>query len=123
MRSRASCRARYAAVLVAFTFVGLAACAAADQITIADRRNASFTVSKGSQLTIVLQTIGSGEYESPPAVSSQSVQFLGVSQAAFAVPAGPTQEFRFQAVSVGQAVIVFQHSGSNPAVTDTIVVR
>jgi hypothetical protein len=122
MRSRTTCRARRAGVLVAFAFLGLAACAA-DQITIADRRNASFTVSTGSQLTIVLQTIGPGAYQSPPAVSSQSVQFLGVAQAALAVPAGPTQEFRFQAVSAGQAVIVFQHTGSNPMVTDTIVVR
>ena len=122
MSSRFNCRVRYGGALVALAFMGVAACAA-DEITLASGRDESRTVSRGSQLTIVLQTVGPGEYQSPPTVSSPSVQFLGVSYATVSVPAGPTQLFHFQAVSVGQAVIVFQHSGSNPIVTDTIVVR
>jgi hypothetical protein len=39
------------------------------------------------------------------------------------VPAGPTQRFRFEAVSQGVAVIVFHHTGQSPTIEDTIIVH
>lgn len=122
MRSIFACRVRRGRVLVALSLVSAAACGA-DSITLTDRRSASYTVDKGTQLTIELGTVGSGSYQSPPSVSSPSVEFLGESPGPVAVPSGPIQEFRFKAVSAGRAVIVFQHTGSNPTVTDTIIVR
>lgn len=119
---RTDYRIRRALVLLAFAVIGMAACRA-DAITFVGRGNRSFVVAKGADFTIVLQTIGPGEYGSPPTVSSTSVRFIDVSQATVEVPAGPTQQFRFQAVSSGQAVIGFQHSGFDPPVSDTVVVR
>src|SRR6266851_1748118 len=50
----------------------------------------------GDEVDITLQTIGPGQYASPT-VSSPAVRFLGVSEVGPAIPAGPTQLFRFQA--------------------------
>ena len=83
----------------------------------------SVTVPAGDQFTVTLQTIGPGEYSSPPTVSSGAVQFIDVGQVTPVVPAGPTQRFRFDAVSRGKAVIVFQHTGNNRTVEDTVDVR
>ncbi len=122
MEVRTHYRGRRRHALAAFALVGIAACHAS-ATTVTGPAKGSFAVSRGSDFTLVLQTVGPGEYASPPAVSSGSVHFLGVSQAAATVPAGPTQEFRFHAASVGQAVIVFQHTGSNPPIADPILVR
>jgi hypothetical protein len=108
-------------VLLSSALLGVAACGA-DNIMVTRARDSSITIARGSQLTIVLQTIGPGHYATP-AVSSPVVQFLSETSAGVAVPSGPTQEFHFQAVNAGRAVVVFQHTGSNPSVTDTIVVR
>ena len=77
----------------------------------------------GQELDVTLQTIGPGEYESPPAISTSSLRFLNAALVAPYVPAGPTQQFRFRGVSRGQAIITFVHSGTNPTVTDTVEVR
>jgi len=92
-------------------------------VSIVGSTSQSLTVPTGKQFTVTLQTIGPGEYSSPPAVSSAAVRFLDVAQASFAVPAGPTQRFRFEAASRGKAVIVFQHTGNNRTVEDTVDVR
>jgi Na+-transporting NADH:ubiquinone oxidoreductase subunit NqrF len=83
----------------------------------------SLTVPAGKQFIVTLQTIGAGEYSSPPSISSTAVRFLDVAQASFVVPAGPTQEFRFAATARGQAIVVFQNTGMTPTVQDTINVR
>ena len=88
----------------------------------------SVAASVGDEIDITLQTVGFGEYASPPEVSSSAVQFLSVGQASVTVPAGPTQIFRFRAVAPGQAIVVFTHTGqvppvSYPNVVDTLVVR
>lgn len=77
----------------------------------------------GQNLDLKLQTIGPGEYASPPAISSPAVRFLGVSLIGPAVPAGVTQRFSFQAVAPGSAIILFHHTGQNPMVEDTVEVR
>ena len=77
----------------------------------------------GDELGIKLQTVGPGEYSSPPAITGSAVRFLGVALVGPYVPAGPTQVFRFKAVALGQAIIQFEHTDRNPAVNDTVVVR
>jgi hypothetical protein len=116
---------RTRARLIAIALVCLAGCGAAapTAVVLTGSGSRSYSVDTGTDFTIRLQTIGPGAYESPPGVSSSIVRFLDVSQAAFAIPAGPTQLFRFHAASSGQAIIVFSHSGNNPVVTDTIAVR
>jgi hypothetical protein len=116
---------RTRARLIAVALMTVAGCGAATptSVILTGSGSRSYSVDTGTDFTITLQTIGPGAYESPPAVSSSIVRFLDVSQAAFAVPAGPTQLFRFHGVSSGQAIIVFSHSGDNAVVTDTIVVR
>ena len=77
----------------------------------------------GQELHVTLQTIGPGEYESPPSVSSPSLRFVSVALVSSRVPAGPSQQFRFVGEARGQAIVVFRHSGNNPTVTDTVYVR
>jgi len=72
--------------------------------------------------TITLETVGTGEYISPPRISSPAVQFMVV------VPGppgsdGPTQKFRFLAAQSGTAVITFLHNGQSPSIQDTVIVQ
>ena len=60
---------------------------------------------------------------SPPLVSSGAVRFLDVRLVTPSVPAGPTQQFRFEAVGRGVAVIIFHHTAQNPTIEDTVNVR
>ncbi|MDP1859567.1 MAG: hypothetical protein Q8K82_12905 [Gemmatimonadaceae bacterium] len=80
-------------------------------------------VALDQELRIRLQTIGPGEYVSPPTVTGPALLFVSVGVVGPSVPAGPTQEFRFRAVSRGQAIIEFHHTQSNPVVSDTVIVR
>lgn len=92
-------------------------------VSIKGSTSQSLTVTAGTPFSVTLQTIGPGEYISPPTVSSGAVHFLDVSLVSPYVPAGPTQRFRFDATARGKAIIVFQHTGNNRAVEDTIDVR
>ena len=92
-------------------------------VSIVGNTSQSLTVSDGNQFSVTLQTIGPGEYSSPPTVSSGAVHFIDVAQASPVVPAGPTQRFRFKATTRGTAIIVFQHTGNNRTVEDTVDVR
>ncbi len=82
----------------------------------------TISIEAGRELELTLQTIGPGEYVSPPAVSSATVRFLDVRQGT-PVPAGATQVFRFEAVAPGVAVVVFHHKLQGPAIEDTILVH
>ena len=73
----------------------------------------------GDEVDITLQTIGPGQYANPT-VSSPAVRFLGVSLVGPAIPAGPTQLFRFQAAAAGQAIIAIQGAPHNPAFAVTL---
>ena len=107
--------------LIAIAILGLAGCDGLAEFT--GPGNQSFVVGNGAAFTITLQTIGFGQYDAPPVISSPIVRFVEVSQAAVVVPAGPTQVFRFQAVGTGEAIIVFRNSAQNRSVADTILVR
>ena len=88
----------------------------------AGERNRRVAARVGEQIDITLQSIGPGEYASPPALSSSAIVFLDVGYCGN-LPAGVTQCFHFRAAAPGQAVLVFTHSGFNPSVQDTVDVR
>jgi hypothetical protein len=67
-------------------------------------------VAVGQELDLICQTIGPGEYESPPTVSSSSLQFLDATLLSPNLPSGLTQLFRFKGAVPGQAIVVIHHS-------------
>ena len=97
----------------------LAACAP-EPVAVRGSQGQTLSLPVGQELDVTLQTVGPGEYESPPLVSSSALRFLNVGLISPYVPAGPTQQFRFKGEAPGQAIVVFQHSGNNPAVSDTV---
>ena len=114
---------RYLASIIVIAFV--VACGSDNPvgISITGSTSRTFAVPAGFQFSVTLQTIGPGEYSSPPAVSSSAVQFRDMSQVIPVVPAGPTQRFRFLAVAPGSTVVRFTHTDRNPMVEDTVLVR
>jgi hypothetical protein len=83
----------------------------------------TINVNVAEEFRIRLQTIGPGEYRSPPEVSGTAIRFVDVTHPTWNVPAGQTQLFGFQAVTRGQAIVRFRHSGQSPELVDTVVVR
>jgi hypothetical protein len=120
VRSRAL---RYLASIIVIAFV--AACGSDNPvgISITGSTSRTFTVPSASQFSVTLQTIGPGEYSSPPALSSSAVQFRDMADVCPCVPAGPTQRFRFLAVGPGSAIVRFTHTDRNRMVEDTVLVR
>jgi hypothetical protein len=87
-----------------------------------DSHGETISVISSEVFSITLETIGTGEYISPPRISSSAVQFLTVISGDPG-PQGPTQRFRFQAVQSGRAAITFLHNGQSPTVQDTVIVQ
>ena len=114
---------RRVAAIVVITL--LASCGSDNPVAISITGDTSrtFTVPAGSQFSVTLQTIGPGEYSSPPSLSSSAVQFRDVADVSPYVPAGPTQRFRFLAVAPGSTIVRFTHTDRNPMVEDTVLVR
>jgi hypothetical protein len=119
-RSRAL---RYLGSIIVIAFV--AACGGDNPagISITGSTSRTFTVPPGFQFSVTLQTIGPGEYSSPPILSSSAVQFRDMADVCPCVPAGPTQRFRFLALGPGSAIVRFTHTDRNPTVEDTVLVR
>jgi hypothetical protein len=113
---------RPASIRVAVLAVMTLSCRPDSVVSITDTASRTVTVSVGQTLEITLQTVGPGEYQSPPTISSDIVRFVDVTLVD-PVPAGATQRFRFATTARGTAVISFRHSGMSPAVDDTVVVR
>lgn len=110
--------------LAALVGVGAVGCHADDSVALqASERNRRVTAAVGAPIEITLQTIGPGEYVSPPTISSPAVAFLDVVGCGDPIPAGSTQCFHFRAAARGQAIIAFTHSDRNPIVQDTVDVR
>jgi hypothetical protein len=80
------------------------------------------SIAVGLEFGIRLSTHGPGEYVSPPTVSDSVIRFLDMTYVGPNNPGGPTQLFRFKAVSRGRSVITFQHSAGAYSVTDTVTV-
>ncbi|MEP6571192.1 MAG: hypothetical protein ABJD11_00800 [Gemmatimonadota bacterium] len=94
-----------------------------DTTGLTNAQSGSYSIALGGTLAITLQTVGPGEYSSPPEISGASVLFTGVAEVGPAVPAGPTQAFSFVGVKRGRAIVTFGHTGANIAVVDTIDVH
>ena len=80
-------------------------------------------IAVGQELDLTFQTIGPGEYESRPSISSSSLQFLDVTAFRPAPRAGLAQRFRFKGAIPGQAIVVIHHSGNSPVIRDTVNVH
>jgi len=123
-RNRPLRQCRIATALVAACMTaGMLACH--DTVAILEPTDSShrLSVRVGQRVEIVLQTIGPGEYASPPRIAPAVVDFLDVGPDGFPNPGGPRQRFRFRAAAPGEAVITFTHTGFNATVQDTITVR
>ncbi len=75
----------------------------------------------GQPIEITLQTIGSGQYDSPQ-ISCWAIRFEGFKKPPCQNPGGPTQVYRFRAAAGGTAQVRIPHTASNPAFTVTIQV-
>ena len=102
--------------------VALAACSP-EPLSVKGAESRNFTVSRGQELEVILSTVGPGQYDSLPQVSSPALRYLDMSFVGPYTPAGPTQRFRFQAESAGLVTIVFGRSDARPAVVDTVEIQ
>ncbi len=102
---------------------GLLSEACSDPLEVNGAPPRTLALQVGQEVDMRLQTVGPGEYSSPPTISSSAVRFLGASVVGPYVPAGPTQVFRFMAVARGQAVVTFHHTDDDPEVRDTMNVH
>jgi hypothetical protein len=75
------------------------------------------------EIDLTLQTIGPGQYDERPSVSSPAVVFSKVSILTPQNPGGPRQLFQLTAVAAGHAVISIPHTGQNPRFEVTVDVR
>jgi hypothetical protein len=79
----------------------------------------------GQEIRVTLGTIGPGNYGDPQ-ISSSAVRFLNMTYPKEQNPGGPTQVYRFEAMSAGRAQIHIPHEGGFPVPRDpftlTIVV-
>jgi hypothetical protein len=69
------------------------------------------------KIDITLQSIGPGEFTSPPEIDSDHVKFIDVTLPSAQDPAGPTQTFHFEAASPGSAAIMIRHTDPGPLFT------
>jgi hypothetical protein len=81
------------------------------------------SVGLGDEIDLTLQTIGPGQYDEHPSVSSLAVVFSKVSILTPQNPGGPRQLFQFTAVAAGHAVISIPHTSQNPRFEITVDVR
>ena len=112
--------------IATFAFLaGATACVLNGPTTVYANGSVSQTIkaAKGAEVHVTLQVIGPGIYDSVPSVSSSNVKFLDESEVFPAVPAGPTQLFRFKAVELGTAIVTFIDRPQGLTVEDTIVVN
>lgn len=83
----------------------------------------TLSVTLGDEIHVTLQTIGPGEYQELPDISSSAVALVTVTRPLPPNPAGPRQVFQFKAVARGRAVISIVHTSQNPRFGITVDVR
>lgn len=111
---------RRVSIVVSFV-LGIAACGP-NPLAVRSDTSQTLSLRVGQELDLTVGTVGPGSYQAPT-ISSTAVAFLGDSIVGPSTPAGPRQLFRFKGVSIGQAIVVLTHSGMEPTISDTIVVR
>ena len=88
--------------------------------------NQTISARVGQEIRITLGNVGGGTYASPPEVSTNALTYVGVEVVPPYTPAGPNQQFRFRATTVGRAIVVFRRSLGEmtlAVVQDTVDVR
>lgn len=112
-------------LVLAPAILAISACNGANDtsVLIANQQGRTIGARVGQEVDITLGTVGPGQYDSIPAVSSTVVRFIDAAYVGPPIPSGPQQRFRFTAQASGVAIITFRHSGTNPTVIDTIAVR
>ncbi len=114
-------RIQHHALLFGVALLGLNGCGPGP-FALTNDSSRTISLDVGQELDLTLGTVGPGVYQTPT-ISSDAVAFLGDSLVGPNSPAGPRQLFRFQGVAAGSAIIVLTHSGAQPTITDTVVVR
>ena len=114
-------RARGISAIVAGALLGLGACSA-NPLAVSGDSSQTLALGVGRQLDLTVGTVGPGSYQTPT-IAGRSVTFLGDSIVGPPTPAGPRQLFRFKGVAAGTSIIVLTHSGNEPTIIDTVVVR
>jgi hypothetical protein len=77
----------------------------------------------GDEIDVILQTIGPGQYDEQPSVSSPAIVLSKVSIVTPANPGGPRQLFQFEAVAADHTVISIPHTVQNARFEITADVR
>ena len=113
---------KYSIVPIAGVAFGLLACTK-EPLAVRSTGSQTFEITVGQEFDLTLGTLGPGEYEVPPTVSSNALEFLDAAFVGPYTPGGPQQLFRFKGQSRGTALVVIQHTGSGPTIQDTVVVR
>jgi len=105
----------------------LAACGADSVVGVrGDSDNRTIVANRGQEIDIKLGNVGPAVYASPPSLSSDVLEYLGVDFVGPYTPGGPTQLFRFRALDSGQAIITFHRVLQDSVVStvqDTVRVR
>ena len=107
--------------VLAVALIGVGGCGT-NPLAVNSDSSQTLSLEVGQELDLTVGTVGPGAYQSPT-ITGSSVAFLGDSTIGPYTPAGPRQLFRFKGVSVGQAIVVLIHSGNQPAISDTVLVR
>ena len=81
------------------------------------------SVGVGDEIDVTLQTIGPGQYDEHPGISSPAVMFVKVSMPFPPNPGGPRQLFQFTAAAAGQAAISIVHTVQDRRFEITVDVR
>jgi hypothetical protein len=89
--------------------IAVAACAA-DRVTTVGSGNDVILARLGQEVDITLGNVGPATYQSPPDISAPVLSYLGVGVVPPYTPAGPNQQFRFKAVSRGDATVEFRRT-------------
>ena len=96
---------------------------AMEPLAVRSTQGQTLPLSVGQELHLTVGTLGPGEYVAPPSISSPALRFLDANVVPPYLPSGPTQVFRFRAEARGRAVVVITHSGDDPTIQDTVVIR
>ncbi|HEX4633146.1 MAG TPA: hypothetical protein VH163_04895 [Gemmatimonadales bacterium] len=113
--------AQQTSIILSLALIGLVACGT-NPLEIKSDSSQTLSLEVGQQLDLTVGTVGPGSYQMPT-ISSSAVVFLGDSIIGPNTPAGPRQLYRFRGVVAGRAIVVITHSGMEPTITDTILVR
>ena len=94
-----------------------------EPLAVRSTQSQTFKITVGQELDLTVGTVGPGQYEAPPSISSNALQFLDAAIVGPYTPGGPQQLFRFKGQTRGTAVVVIQHSSGGPTIQDTVDVR